>query len=159
MVTHSYRSRRAFFEKTFSLYLCGLLPFKSFGFMNANGVIVRSSPYAVRDSIDKIEGFLKTHGATIYARINQQTEVSKAGQILLPLEFLLFGNPKVGATIMAENPLAALDLPLKLIAWEDTEQQVWIAYNESAYIEKRYSLHGQNPSLDIGRLVNAALKT
>jgi uncharacterized protein (DUF302 family) len=108
--------------------------------MNPEGVIIRSSAHPVKETIDLLQEFLLQHGATIYARIDQQDELMKTGQIMPPLEFILFGNPKAGGPIMAENPVAALDLPLKVIAWEDHEQKIWLAYNEASYIQNRFSL-------------------
>lgn len=108
--------------------------------MNPKGVVILPSPYSVTETIDRLQEFLKQDGVTIYARINQQTEANNAGQNLLPIEFIMFGNPKAGGPLMAENPIVALDLPLKVIAWEDDQKKVWIAYNEAAYIEERYSL-------------------
>ena len=108
--------------------------------MNPNGIITRSSPHSVKEPIDKLQAFLQQQGATIYARIDQQKEVLKTGQNLRALEFLMFGNSKAGGPVMAENSLAALDLPLKVIAWEDDKHKVWIAYNEASYISNRFSL-------------------
>jgi uncharacterized protein (DUF302 family) len=127
--------------------------------MNPNGVIIRPSKYSAKETIDRLQAFLQQQGATIYARINQQAEAQKVGQNLLPLEFILFGNPKAGVPIMAENPLAALDLPLKIIAWEDDQKKVWLAYNDASYIEERYSLlHTENSPLDLDNLIAMALK-
>jgi uncharacterized protein (DUF302 family) len=124
-----------------------------------NGVIVQPSPYSVKETIDRLEAFLRQHGATIYARIDQQAELQKAGQNIAPLEFLLFGNPRAGGPIMLENPIAALDLPLKIIAWEDDQRQVNIAFNEAAYIEERYSLiHNPTSPLNLNPLIATALK-
>ena len=108
--------------------------------MNPQGVTIKPSPYSVKETIDRLEEILRKQGATIYARINQQTEVNKTGQNLTPLEFLMFGNPKAGGLLMIENPIAALDLPLKVIAWEDKQQKVWIGYNDGGYVRERYSL-------------------
>jgi len=108
--------------------------------MGIKGIIIRSSHCTVKETIDRIQSFLQQKGVTIYARIDQQAEANKTGQNLLPLEFILFGNPKAGGPVMAANPLAALDLPLKVIAWEDHEQKVWVAYNDVAYIKERFSL-------------------
>lgn len=104
------------------------------------GIITVASPYPVKDTIDRLQAFLRQKGVTIYARIDQQAEANNAGYALRPLEYLLFGNPKAGGAIMAANALAALDLPLKVIAWEDEQQKVWIAYNDPAYIQERYAL-------------------
>jgi uncharacterized protein (DUF302 family) len=111
--------------------------------MDPEGVIILSSQHSVKETIDLLQAFLTQHGATIYARIDQQDELKKAGQTIPPLEFMLFGNPKAGGPMMAENPVAALDLPLKVIAWEDKGQKVWIAYNDGAYIKERFSLSDQ----------------
>jgi uncharacterized protein (DUF302 family) len=126
--------------------------------MNQNGVVIRRSAYMVKETMDRLQSFLQQHGATIYARIDQQAEVQKAGQDLRPLQFILFGNPKAGGPIMAENPLAALDLPLKIIAWEDIQNKVWLAYNDAQYIEERYSLvHSENSPLKLDALITMTL--
>ncbi len=127
--------------------------------MNPEGIIIRPSQYSVKETIDRLQTFLQAHGATLYARINQQSEVNKAGQHLFPLEVILFGNPKAGGPLMAENPLVALDLPLKVIAWQDDQQKVWIAYNDAAHFEDRYALqHSAASPLALDKVILAALK-
>ena len=126
--------------------------------MNPNGIVTRPSPYSVKESIDRFVRFLEKQGATIYARIDQQSEVNRAGLTIGPLEFLLFGDPKAGGIIMKENPVSALDLPLKIIAWQDADKKVWIAYNEAAYIEKRHSLpHSVAGPLNLDALIGKVL--
>jgi uncharacterized protein (DUF302 family) len=108
--------------------------------MAPEGVIIKPSPFSVKETIDHLQHFLQQQGVTIYARIDQQSEINNAGLHLAPLEFILFGKPKAGGPLMIANPLAALDLPLKIIAWEDQQQKVWLAYNDAAYIRERYNL-------------------
>lgn len=105
-----------------------------------NGVKVRQSRHGVRETIDMLQEILKQRGVTIYARIDQQAELRTVGIELAPLEFILFGNPRSGGPLMEKSPLVTLDLPLKVIAFQDAESRVWVAYNEAAYIESRYSL-------------------
>ncbi|WP_221284420.1 DUF302 domain-containing protein [Mucilaginibacter sp. SP1R1] len=107
---------------------------------NPEGVTINKSKYGVKETIDRLQQFLQQHGATIYARINQQQELSNAGQAIAPMEFLLFGNPKAGGPVIVESPIAALDLPLKILAWQDAQQTVWVAYNNVGYIKNRYAL-------------------
>ena len=127
--------------------------------MDPKGIIIQSSLYTVKETIDRLEAFLQQHGATIYARIDQQAELQKVGQIISPLEFIMFGNPKAGGPVIIENPIAALDLPLKVIAWEDDKKGVFVAYNDALYIEERYSLmHNENSPLDLSSLISLALK-
>jgi uncharacterized protein (DUF302 family) len=139
-ITLNKINRRRFLSQTITSCVLGLLPIKTFKIMAPKGIVVRPSSYSVKETINGLQAFLLEHGATIYARIDQQSEANKAGQNLLPLEFLLFGNPKAGGPAMAKNPLVALDLPLKVIAWEDAHHQVWVAYNDAEYITERYSL-------------------
>jgi uncharacterized protein (DUF302 family) len=127
--------------------------------MDPKGVIINPSAYPVKETIDRLEAFLQQHGATIYVRIDQQAELQKVGINISPLEFIMFGNPKAGGPIMIENPVAALDLPLKVIAWEDDQKKVFIAYNDGLYIEERYSLlHNANSPLKLDNLIAMALK-
>jgi len=108
--------------------------------METKGITTLSSKYTVKETIDRLQALLQQKGVTIYARINQQAEANNARYNLLPLEFLLFGNPKAGGAIMVENPLASLDLPLKVIAWQDEAKQTNVAFNSGAYIQDRYAL-------------------
>ena len=126
--------------------------------MKNTGVVTRQVAYSVKESIDKLQAAIEKNGATIYARIDQQSELKKAGITINALEFLLFGNPVAGGKLIAENPVVALDLPLKIIAWEDDKQQTWIAYNEAAYVQERYELKPDaNSPLNLSKLVNTIL--
>jgi uncharacterized protein (DUF302 family) len=127
--------------------------------MNPKGVITRPSPYSVRETIDRLQHFLQQQGVTIYARIDQQSEVNNAGLHLAPLEFILFGKPKAGGPLMMAYPIAALDLPLKIIAWEDQQQKVWLAYNDAGYVRERYDLpEAITAPLNLDPIVSKALE-
>jgi uncharacterized protein (DUF302 family) len=126
--------------------------------MNIKGITTRKSKYSVRETIERLVVFLQDHGARVYARINQQTELERAGITIKPLECLLFGNPKAGGRIMAENPLTALDLPLKIVVWEDENGKTNVAYHEACYIEERYGISPELVhALDLDPMVNQAL--
>lgn len=127
--------------------------------MDPGGVTVLDGAKTVKETIDKIVSFLKKHGATIYARIDQQDELRKNGLSIPPLEFLLFGNPKAGGPIMMNNPIAGLDLPLKVISWEDAGGKVWLAFNDAAYIKERYQLPDDVAApLDLAPIIAKALQ-
>jgi uncharacterized protein (DUF302 family) len=122
------------------------------------GVTIRRSHHTVKETIDLLQSYLQKHGATIYVRIDQRAEAEKVGLSLSALEFILFGNPKGGVPAMQQNSLVALDLPLKIISWEDCESSVWVAYNEAKYIEQRYMLTlGPDSVLDIDAAIQGAL--
>jgi len=108
--------------------------------MRTNGVINLPVKLAPADAINMLEKVLRQNGITIYARINQQDEARKAGIKILPVEFIMFGNPAKGGAVMEANPIAALDLPLKVVAWQDEKLNNFIAFNDVKYLAARHGL-------------------
>lgn len=107
---------------------------------NTAGVVSRQSKYSVKESLDHFQELLQAKGVKVFARIDQQEEAKKVGLTLAPIELIIFGNPVAGTPIMNAVPVAALDLPLKLLAWQDASGNVWLSYNDPVYIQERYSL-------------------
>jgi uncharacterized protein (DUF302 family) len=95
---------------------------------------------SVSQTMDTIEKALTGHGVFIYARIDQEAEAVKAGLTLKPMKLLIFGNPRGGIPLMNANPLCGLDLPLKVLAWEDNDKKIWLSYNSFSYLQKRFDL-------------------
>jgi len=95
---------------------------------------------SVSQTMDAVEKALTGHGIFIYARIDQESEAVKAGLSLKPMKLLIFGNPRGGIPLMNANPLCGLDLPLKVLAWEDNDKKIWLSYNSFSYLQKRFDL-------------------
>lgn len=110
---------------------------------DSHGVVRQKSPYTANESLDRFETLLSSKGITVFARIDQRAEALKAGLDLSPTELLIFGNPKAGTPLMAAFPLAALDLPLKLLAWEEPGVGTWLVYNDPVYLRERYGLSAE----------------
>lgn len=109
--------------------------------MNAtNGIINQPSPYSVPETIDRFVTVLQAKGIALFARIDQQVEAEKVGLNLRSTQLLLFGNPKAGTPLMVAEPTIALDLPLKVVAWEAADGNVWVSYNDPIYLQQRFSL-------------------
>ncbi|MBW4540188.1 MAG: DUF302 domain-containing protein [Myxacorys chilensis ATA2-1-KO14] len=109
--------------------------------MNSNnGIISLPSPYSVTETLDRLVAILQTKGINIFARIDQKAEAEKVGLTMPPTQLLLFGNPKAGTPLMMAEPTIALDLPLKVLAWESTSGEVWLSYNDTDYLKQRFSL-------------------
>jgi uncharacterized protein (DUF302 family) len=122
------------------------------------GIISKESTYSVKESMDRLQKALEAKGIVVFARIDQQAEARKVGLDLSPIELIIFGNPKAGTPVMAALALAGLDLPLKILAWQDGDRRVWLSYNEPAYIRQRYSLSDVLvKNMDPGPLVELAL--
>ena len=107
---------------------------------NSNGMIIIKSNNSVTATIDKLENMLKTKDMTIFKRVDHAAGAEKAGLQLRPTELLIFGNPKVGTPLMLCSQTAALDLPQKALAYEDENGEVWLAYNDPAYMAKRHDI-------------------
>jgi uncharacterized protein (DUF302 family) len=106
----------------------------------ANGIITQPSPYAVPEIIDRLTNVLQAKRITIFACIDQQVEAEKVGLSLRPTQLLLFGSPQAGTPLMAAEPTIALDLPLKVLAWEAADSKVWLSYNDPYYLQQRFSI-------------------
>jgi uncharacterized protein (DUF302 family) len=89
-----------------------------------NGIIGQPSPYSATETVDRLAAILQAKGITIFARLDQQMEAAKVGLSLHPTQLLLFGNPQAGTPLMVAEPTIALDLPLKILAWEVTDGKV-----------------------------------
>jgi uncharacterized protein (DUF302 family) len=112
------------------------------GFAQAedNGLISKKSAYSVKETIDRLEAALKKKGIGIALRWNHSEKGKQVGIALRPTELLMFGNPKLGTHMFTSNQTAGIDLPMKALAWEDAKGQVWLTYNDPAYIAKRHHI-------------------
>lgn len=104
-----------------------------------HGLVVKQSAHNVATTLDRLEKIVAAKGIKVVARINHGAAANNAGVKLRPTELLVFGNPKLGSPLMAQNQTIGIDLPMKVLAWEDEKGQTWIAYNDPAYF---YGRHG-----------------
>ncbi len=107
-----------------------------------NGVASIQSAHSVAASIDRLDSLARSRGMTVFARIDFAADAKKAGLEMRPEQLLIFGNPKAGTPLMEASPTAALDLPLKVLAWQDREGKVWLSYTTPEYIKERHGLPG-----------------
>ena len=113
-----------------------------------NGLITAKSPYPVDETLDRFEAAVTNRGMMIFARIDHAEGAAKVGKELQPTVVLIFGNPAIGTLLMQSTQTAAIDLPLKLLAWEDDGGQVWIAYNDPDYLVKRHAITDRDPIVE-----------
>lgn len=109
-----------------------------------NGLVNVRSQHSVEHTVQNVERILEAKGVKLFARIDHSGEAESVGMHMRPTKLLIFGNPKAGTPLMLATPSVAIDLPLKLLVWEDGEARVWISYNSPAYLESR---HGFPPEL------------
>src|ERR1700735_894465 len=105
-----------------------------------DGIISKESKFSVSETLDRVDALLRSKGIKIFVRVDHSGEAEKAGLKMPPTQLLIFGNPKGGTLVMLAAPTAAIDLPWKALAWQDAEGQIWLSYNDPAYIQRRYGL-------------------
>jgi uncharacterized protein (DUF302 family) len=106
----------------------------------ANGVVNKTSKHSVDDTLDKLQNILETKGIPIFALIDHSGEAGKVGMKMRPTKLLIFGNPKGGTSLMLAAPSIAIDLPLKILIWQDEQEKVWVSYNTPEYLAERHGL-------------------
>ena len=111
--------------------------------MTTSGVIDMASNHSVTDTIDRLEALARSNGLLVFARIDFSGDAGKAGLEMRPMQMLAFGNPKAGTPLLRESPRSGLDLPLKALAWQDANGQVWLSFNDPEYIVERHGLPGE----------------
>ena len=104
------------------------------------GMINVPSPYTVPETLSRLETILQEKGVTVFVRIDHSGEAEKAGLKMHPTQLLIFGSPKAGTPLMVAAPSAAIDLPLKALAWEDEHGRVWLSYNAPEYLATRHGI-------------------
>jgi uncharacterized protein (DUF302 family) len=105
-----------------------------------NGIIDLPGNHSVDETVDKLKGILQAKGVTLFALVDHSGEAAKVGLKMRPTKLLIFGSPRAGTPLMLAAPHSALDLPLKILIWEDAEGKVWISYNSPAYLQERHNL-------------------
>ena len=115
-----------------------LLLFVSTSASATDGLVAVKSPYTARETMNRFEETAKQRGLNIFARIDHAAGAAKVGKMLRPTEVLIFGNPQGGTPFMECAQSVGIDLPLKALVWEDAQGQVWLGYNDPAFLARRH---------------------
>jgi len=105
-----------------------------------SGIITLPSQHSVDQTLEKLQALLRAKGVTLFALVDHSGEAAKVGMTLPPTKLVMFGNPKAGTPLMLAAPSVAIDLPLKLLVWEDAQGKVWLSYNSPAYLQQRHGV-------------------
>lgn len=125
----------------------------------AGDLTVRQSRFSVAETIDRLTAALKEKGITPAARIDHAAAAKSAGLDLKPTQVLLFGNPKLGTPLMKADRHIAIDLPMRVLAWEDDQGKTWVGYNSSQTLQARYKVSTQSePMQALARALEAFVK-
>lgn len=123
-----------------------------------NGIVTVSTNRSVEQAADKLASLIAAKHIVLFARIDFAADAQRAGLSMLPAQLLVFGNPRAGTPLMQAAPTLALDLPLKVLVWQDGDGRVWLSYNATEYLRARHDVPAElMTAVDgIGALVQAA---
>jgi len=105
-----------------------------------NGIVDVPSNHSVDETVERVKSILQSKGVALFALIDHSGEAEKVGMKMPPTKLLIFGNPKGGTPLMLAAPSVAIDLPLKILVWQDGQGKVWLSYNSPEYLRARHGL-------------------
>ena len=104
------------------------------------GIIDTPSNHSVDETVERLKGILQARGVTLFALVDHSGEAEKVGMKMPPTKLLIFGSPKAGTPVMLAAPSSAIDLPLKILIWEDAQGKVRASYNSPDYLQERHGI-------------------
>jgi uncharacterized protein (DUF302 family) len=107
---------------------------------SANGIINVESHHSVDETVERLRAILAAKSVTLFALVDHSGEAAKAGLTMRPTKLLIFGSPKAGTPVMLAAPSIAIDLPLKILVWEDADGKSWVSYNAPEYLRERHNV-------------------
>ena len=105
-----------------------------------SGVVHKRSPLSVAETVERLATAIRAAGAKLFLVVDHSGEAQRVGMVLRDTKLLVFGNPVGGTPAMVASPLAALDLPLKVLVWMDDDGAVWMSYLDAAWLAARHGL-------------------
>jgi uncharacterized protein (DUF302 family) len=113
----------------------------------AGGLTTIESKFSVKETADRLAAAIEEKGIKVAARIDHAAGSKAAGLEMPPTEVVMFGNPKLGTPLMLANPQIAIDLPMKIVVWQDAVGKVMVGYIEPSELGQRFSVSGQDEVL------------
>jgi len=108
--------------------------------VESNGIVTIPGNHAVDETVARLKAILEQKGVTLFALVDHSGEAAKAGMTMPNTKLLIFGSPRAGTPVMLAAPSTAIDLPLKILVWEDEQEKTWISYNSPAYLLERHGV-------------------
>lgn len=117
------------------------------GHASAGGVVTVESAHDVATTIDRLAAAVEKAGATVFARVDHAGGAAKVGEDLRPTQMLMFGNPKLGTPALQAAQSIGVDLPLRVVAWEDDAGKTHLSYTDPAAMAARHGVPEDHPAI------------
>ena len=105
-----------------------------------NGIITIPANHSVDQAVEKLKDILQAKGVALFALVDHSGEAEKVGLKMPPTKLVIFGSPRAGTPLMLAARSIAIDLPLKILIWEDARGKVWVSYNAPSYLRERHGI-------------------
>jgi uncharacterized protein (DUF302 family) len=123
--------------------------------VSAEGLRVLPSLHGPAETLERLEAAVTRHGMTVFSRIDHGAAADKVGMELRPTVVVLFGNPRAGTPSMQRTPTLAIDLPMKMLIWQDDKDATWLAYNEPGWLFRRHGIADEGTSEVMGDVLES----
>lgn len=123
-----------------------IMAFLSAGLFGGD-IIIKSSDYSVDDTIDRIKTIVMKKGMDVFAIVDHQENARQVNMKLQPSKVIIFGNPKLGTAVMQQDIAAGLDLPIRILVYEESGGKVEMAYRDGSWLKEHHNI-------DASKLIN-----
>ncbi len=113
-----------------------------------DGLVKKLSARSVQSTMDSLQNLVENKGLTVFARVDHAAGAEQVGEDMLPTQLLIFGNPAIGTALMTSQRTVGIDLPIKVLIWEEPDGRVWIAYNDPTYLAERHGIEDRDEVLE-----------
>ena len=107
-----------------------------------------ASPHSVEDTVERLTAAIEEAGASVAAEVDHAAAAESIGAELAPMTMVMFGNPEIGTPVLQANPTAGMELPLRVVVYEDGAGDTWLAYEDPAAMAERHVLEGVDDSIE-----------
>ena len=108
--------------------------------MAADGLTTVKSGSGPKETMNRLEGEVRAKGMTVFSRIDHAAGAADVGLSLRPTELLIFGNARAGTPLMQSAQTIGIDLPLKVLVWQDASRDTWLSYNDPSWLARRHGI-------------------
>ena len=108
--------------------------------MAADGVVTVRSSHEPNETLSRLEADVKARGLTVFAHVDHSAGAAAVGLALRPTDLMIIGNAKGGTPPMQVDQIVGIDLPLKILVWQDQAGYTWLSYNDPSWLAKRHGL-------------------
>ena len=111
------------------------------------GLVTLPSAHGANETVERLKSLLEQKKIRLFAHIDHATEAQKVGLPLRPTQVLIFGNPQAGTPLMQSQQTIGLDLPLRVLVWEDAAGKVWLTYSRPGLLAQQHRVPGHEKTV------------